>query len=362
MTRVDAAAIAAGGAAGGASRTPARTFRLGSWLSFRYRLRPVVVSVLLVVVTVILGVATLTLGRLGIALPDLPGALLGDVSGKEKFILGVIRGPRLVVALGAGFAFGVAGSIFQRVTRNPLGSPDVIGLTAGASAGAVSVSLLWPNIIPVPVGALIGAVAAMIVVYASTGRGFAAPQRLIVAGIGVSALSLAFVQFVLSRAQQEQATVVSGWLNGSLEAKDWSDAAVVWVSVIVFTVLALALAPRTLLVELGDDIADGVGARSSATRVFIVLIAIALSAAAVSVCGPIAFIALTAPHIARALTRDSGAGLVAAGLTGSALLVAADLLVQQAPLPQQLPVGIVTAGMGGLFLGFLLIRQWRRTG
>ncbi|SEC04051.1 iron complex transport system permease protein [Paramicrobacterium humi] len=334
------------------------TLRIGSILSLRLSRRSLLVGGLLVLALAVLSVLSLSLGDLGVAPAALPAAIFGDGSGADGFVVQTLRGPRLLVAIGAGAAFGLSGSLFQRVTRNPLGSPDVIGLTAGASAGAVAFGLLWPGVVPLPLGAVIGAAAAMVVVYLATGNGFRAPGRLIIAGIGVQAIALSFVQFALTRTRREQATVLATWLNGSLEARSLADVLVIGSAVIVFGVAALALSARLTLVEMGDDIADGLGANSARTRSLAVGVAIVLAAAGVAVCGPVAFIALMSPHVARFLTGRSSA--LPAALMGAVLLVLADGIVQFAPLPQQLPVGIVTGVIGGVFLGALLVAQWRR--
>ncbi|WP_166981225.1 FecCD family ABC transporter permease [Paramicrobacterium fandaimingii] len=334
-----------------------RILRVGTRVSLRVHVRTLVVITCLVVAIIGLAVVTLALGDLGVSPLQLPAALFGD-TGASSFVVQTLRGPRLLVAIGAGAAFGVSGSLFQRVTRNPLGSPDVIGLMAGASAGAVAFGILWPGVVPLPVGAVIGAIAAIALVYVSTGTGFASPGKLIIAGIGVQAIALSFVQFMLTRIKREQATVLATWLNGSLEARSLDDVGIILVVLGVFGTVALVLSRRLALVEMGDDIADGVGASASRTRTFAVLTAIVLAAGGVAVCGPVAFIALMAPHVARVVARSSSP--VVAGLMGAMMLLFADVIVQFVPAPQQLPVGVVTALIGGIFLGGLLMSQWRK--
>lgn len=337
--------------------TGRRTLRIGTRISLVLHTRSLLVGALLVVLIAVLGILALGLGDLGVSPTELPSALVAD-SGAASFVVKTLRGPRLLVAIGAGAAFGVSGSLFQRVTRNPLGSPDVIGLTAGASAGAVGFGVLWPGIVPLPAGAVIGAVIAIGIVSVATGTGLSSPGKLIIAGIGVQAIALSFVQFVLTRIKREQATVLATWLNGSLEARNLQDVAVIAVVLLVGGTAALVISRRLAIVEMGDDIADGVGASASRTRTGAVIIAIVLAAGGVAVCGPIAFIALMAPHLARVIARSHSP--VVAGLTGSALLVVADIIVQFTPMPQQLPVGVVTAMIGGVFLGWLLVSQWRK--
>ena len=178
------------------------------------------VALALVLVTALV---TLAAGQLGIPLAELPSVVAGNGSRTQEWVLWTNRLPRLLVGAAAGAAFAVSGAMFQSVTRNPLGSPDVIGLGAGAAAGAAAAGLVWPGVVPVPVGALIGAGVAIGAVYLGSGAGFRAPLRMVVVGIAVGAMSLAFVQLALARATREDAQVLAAYLNGSLASRSWSD-------------------------------------------------------------------------------------------------------------------------------------------
>ncbi|WP_078854101.1 FecCD family ABC transporter permease [Streptomyces sp. NRRL F-5135] len=333
---------------------------IGRTVALPVRRISVVTALLVVLLTLAAAVATLSLGRIGVPLADLPGALTGGARGTDVFVLERLRGPRLVVAAGTGAALGLSGALFQSVTRNPLGSPDVIGLGAGAGAGAAVVALLLPGTLPVPVGALAGAAAAMALVYVSTGAGFRNGGRLVVAGIGVAAIGTAVTQYVVYAVERDKATVLTAYVNGSLAARSWSDAGVIWLVLLAAVPCTALIARRLDIGEMGDDLAEGLGARPRSTKSLAVTLAIVLSAAAVSVAGPIAFISLTAPQIAKRLTRGSGPQLTQATLVGALLLVSADLAAQQLPLFEDLPVGIYTMALGGGYLGWLLIREWRR--
>jgi iron complex transport system permease protein len=317
--------------------------------------RPAVIAFALTGIILFVATLTLTLGQLGV-----PLAHLFSPNHTEEIVLGTFRGPRLAVAILAGAAFGVAGTLFQTVTRNPLGSPDVIGLSAGAAAGAAAFGILWTGILPLPVGALVGAVVAMVLVFAGTGRGFSSPSRMLLVGIGIAAMAGAFVQFVVIRVGREQATLLTAYLSGSLASRSWDQVMVIGGCVAVLLPAAFALSRRLQVLSLGDEASDALGSPSGTTRVLAVLVGIGLATAAVSVVGPVAFIALTAPQIAMRLGRVSGPAIGLSALSGATLLVTADLLTQQAPLPVQLPVGIVTAAIGGIYLGFLLISQFRK--
>ncbi len=264
------------------------------------------------------------------------------------------------MAVGTGLALGLAGALFQSVSRNPLGSPDVIGLGYGASSGAAVVGLLWPGVIPVPVGAVLGGAVAIAIVYLATGSGFRQPGRLIIAGVGVAAMAMAFTQYVVYVAVRDKASVLSAYINGSLSARSWDHALTIWLALVLLTPFALALSPRIGVTEMGDELADGLGANPKSARTWAIVLSVLLSSAAVSVAGPIAFIALTAPNIAKRLSASPGANLVLSALTGALLLVLADLVAQQLPVGDELPVGIYTMLIGGLYLGYLLTREWRK--
>lgn len=334
--------------------------RIGSAVALPVSRRAVLWCVLVAAAVLGVGVATLTTGRLGIPLGELPGALVSHPEGKTAFVLERLRGPRLVVAVGVGAALGISGALFQTVTRNPLGSPDVIGLGAGAGAGAALASLLWPGAVPVPLGALAGAGVAMLLVHLATGSGFSSPGRVIVAGIGVAAMAGAVTQYVVATVLRDQATQLSAYLTGTIAASSWADARTIGVGLLVVVPAALALAERLRLVEMGDDLADSLGGRARQTRAVAIVVSIVAAAAAVTVAGPISFVALTAPQVARRGTGSTGAGVVASALTGALIMVVADLAVQQAPWAEGLPVGILTGAVGGAYLGYLLVREWTK--
>lgn len=303
-------------------------------------------------------IASLTIGKLGIPLDRLPRALAGHASGAEGFVLGRLRGPRLLVALGAGAALAVSGGLFQTVTRNPLASPDILGLTSGAGAGAAIASVYFSGMIPV--GAVFGAAAAAGLIFVATGRGFSSPAHLIIAGIGVAAMAVAVIRYVVMAGMRRQSTALVAYIAGSLNARSWTDVLIVAVGLAALLPAAAGLGQRLRIIELGDELADALGAGARRTRTGAILVAVALSTAAVCVAGPVTFVSLTAPQIARRLAGSPGANIAVSALTGALLLVLADLVVQQVPVFDDLPVGVVTAGLGGIYLGYLLVREWKK--
>lgn len=334
--------------------------RISSRVAVPFERRAVRYCIAIAVALLVASVATLTLGRLGIALPDLLAALITTPSGKTGFVLERLRGPRLLTAIGVGAALGLAGTLFQTVTRNPLGSPDIIGIGAGAGAGVAVTTLFWNGLIPTPIGALAGAALAIAIVHLSTGKGFSSPARVIIAGIGVSAIAFAITQYVVSIGLRDQASQLAAYLAGSLNATNWNDVLVLATMLVIVLPIAAALSSDLRLMEMGDALADSLGARTARTRAVAIVLSVIAAAGAVTAAGPIAFVALTAPQIARRATRSPGANLVASALTGALILVVADLAVQQLEWADGLPVGVLTAGVGGVYLGYLLIREWKK--
>ena len=337
--------------------TTKKVLRMGPVaLVVRRRVIAVHAGVALAIVAV--AIVTLTLGRLGIPLPELPAALLGGAEGKVAFVLERWRGPRLVTAVFAGGLLGMSGALFQAVTRNPLGSPDVIGLGAGAGAGAATASLFLPGF-PSAVAAVGGAGIATLAVFGATGRGFASPARTIIAGIAVSALAFSITQYVVSAKLRDAATHLAEYLTGSLNSANDLDIIVSATGAALLIPAGLAIGRAVSLLELGDDAAAGLGVDPQRTRTRAVILSVLASGVAVAATGPVAFVALTAPQITKRLTGPAGVGIVGSALTGAFILSAADLAAQQAPIVSGLPVGVLTMGVGGLYLGYLLVQEHR---
>lgn len=316
---------------------------------------------------VLLGVLvalTLGLGRLGVGPGDVLDLVRGEASRKVAYVLTELRGPRVLVAIGAGAALGLAGALFQVVTRNPLGSPDVLGISSGAGAGVAVASVLAPVALGGPVGALLGAGVTLAALWFFTGNGFSSTGRIIIAGIAVNALAISVTQFVLTATRRDQSAELAGYLVGSLGTRNLGHVALVWTALVLALPVLAWLAHRFRVMELGDTLSTVLGSPAVSTRTVSVFLAVGLAAFAVAACGPIAFVALMSPHIARGLAgpvrRGAGTDLFGSALTGALVLVSSDLLVTQVPALDGLPVGIVTAGVGGLYLGALLVHRWRQ--
>jgi iron complex transport system permease protein len=259
-----------------------------------------------------------------------------------------------------GAALAVSGAIFQSLTRNPLASPDVIGLSAGSYAGGlVVIILLGGGSVPIAIGSLLGGAVAALLVYVFAYRQGVQGFRLIIVGIGVSAMLSALSTYLVLRAKLEVAMTAAIWGAGSLNPVGWDQLVPsLAVIVVVFAALAFLGLPLRQL-ELGDDAARALGSRVERSRLALVLCAVALTAVVTAAAGPIAFVALAAPQIARRMTRSAGVALVPSAFLGALVLAASDVVAQHA-LPGPLPVGIVTVVIGGVYLIWFLIHEARR--
>jgi iron complex transport system permease protein len=302
----------------------------------------------------------LTQGEFPLAPADVLSALAGAGDRATSFIVVDLRLPRGLTAVLAGMALGIAGAIFQEVARNPLASPDVVGVTTGASLAAVALIVLGDasGAVSVPLAALAGALAAGVALYALAWRGGVQGYRLVLVGIGVAALAHAGVGYVLTQGRLVDVTQAYLWLVGSLNARGWEHVWPLAAALVVVVPLAPALARRLEALQLGDDMARALGVRIESARLGLLAAAIVLTGVAVAGAGPIVFVAFIAPHIARRLCRSVSpyAVLPAAAAAGALLVVGADLAGRMLFAPTELPVGIVTSIVAAPYFLLLLRR------
>ncbi|OYO20448.1 iron ABC transporter permease [Enemella evansiae] len=336
------------------------TLRFGQ-VSVRLRPRQLIVSALVLAAALVLGVLALGTGELPIPVPEVLRALVGQGDGLSGIVVTQWRLPRVVAALVFGAALGVSGAIFQSLTRNPLGSPDVIGFSTGAYTGALVVLLvLGGDQFGATLGALIGGLATALVVQLLAARHGSAGLRLVIVGIGISAMLSAVNHWLLLSAELEAAMAAAMFGAGTLNGLRWAQVAPA-VLITGALLLVAVFAGRSLhLLELGDDTAAALGARPDRWRLWLVVLGVALVAAVTAVAGPVAFVALVAPQLARRLTGTPGADLLGAAALGALLLTGADLFALRAFAPTQVPVGVVTGCLGGAYLIWLLTREARR--
>ena len=326
---------------------------LGGRVSGRASRRALAASAGLLVAIAAAGAFALNTGSSTLSLSDVVSALLGEGSRRTNIVLFQWRMPRVAAALVFGAALGASGALFQSLTRNPLGSPDVIGFDSGAVTGAlIAILILGAGGTGVSVGALVGGLGTALAVISLGLRG--AGIRLIVVGIALSASLTAFNQLLIMRADLALARRASSWSLGSVASIGWGRLGPATAVIAVALIAALILARPARMLEMHGD-----GAQSRPTRFAMVGVGVVLVAVPTSVAGPIVFVALVSPHLARSLTRRPGLSLGPAALMGALLLLLADLAVQLAPTPSALPVGIATLVLGGLYFIYLLIREWR---
>jgi iron complex transport system permease protein len=292
-----------------------------------------------------------------------PAEVLRVVFGEQvpgaSFTVGELRLPRACLGVLAGFAFGMAGLTFQTMLRNPLASPDIIGISTGASAAAVvGIVVLSLNETAVSLLALGGALVTALVIYAlSWRRGFAG-ARLILIGIGIAAMLHSVVSYVLTRAAAWDIQAAMQWLTGSLNGATWERVAPLALATVVVVPLLVWRQRDLDMLRLGDDAAAGLGVRLRPARLLLILAAVALIAFATAAAGPIAFVAFMAGPIAARITASGAPLLVTAGLVGALLVVGGDFVGQFA-LGTRYPVGVITGVVGAPFLIYLLVRSNR---
>ncbi|MBN1530383.1 MAG: iron chelate uptake ABC transporter family permease subunit [Thermoleophilaceae bacterium] len=292
---------------------------------------------------------------------DVVAALAGQGDRSTEFVVETLRLPRALTGALVGAALGIGGAIFQSVTRNPLGSPDIVGFMQGAAAGAVlEIVVLGGGAFAIAAGSVVGGVGAAALVYVLAYRGGVTGYRLVLVGIGISAMLIAVTDYLLTRSTLDQALAAQVWLTGSLNGRGWEHVRPVAAGLAVLLPVAALLARPLRTLELGDDAARALGVPVERARLALIAVAVALTAIATASAGPIVFVALAAPQIARRLTRVAGPGVGCAALTGAVLLVGADFLSQRLFGDVQLPVGVVTGVAGGAYLAWLLAHEWRR--
>ncbi|MFF5440144.1 FecCD family ABC transporter permease [Streptomyces achromogenes] len=339
-----------------------RAVRTPGGLSVRLDPRALTVVVLLLVAACAAGIALIGTGDAKIPAVDVLRTLAGNGTAYQDFIVNELRLPRVLVGLLVGASLGLGGALFQSISRNPLGSPDVLGLSQGSTAGALTVIvLLSGSASQVTVGALAGGLATGAAVYLLAWKQGVHGYRMVLVGIGVNAVMTAVNGYLLTKADLVDAARAVVWMTGSLNGRDWEQVWPLLALCAVLVPLVLVNARGLRMMEMGDDISHALGVRVQWVRLLLMVSAVLLTAAATAAAGPVSFVALTAPQLARRLTRSPGPNLVPSLCMGAALLVAADWASQRAFGADQLPVGVVTGVLGGAYLLWLLVTE-RRAG
>ncbi|MGW4586338.1 FecCD family ABC transporter permease [Amycolatopsis thermoflava] len=334
-------------------------------LGVRWNTRAATVCLVVLVALLLVTAVGVTIGEYPIPLAQLPELLTGGGHRIDRHILFDLRVPRAVTGCVAGACLAMAGALTQTISRNPLATPDILGVTGGASAAAVAVIVFGGGVyslasgittIGVPAAALVGGLVAAAAVYGFSWRHGVDGFRLVLVGIGCGAVLTALTSWLLILASINSAAQATVWLVGSISAVSWDQAIPLLILAALLVPAALTL-PRTLAVtQLGDDAAAGLGVRIQASRLGAIGVAVGLTAAAVAAAGPIGFVALVTPQIMLRLTGGSRPPLVASALGGALLVQASDLLGRTA-FSWEVPVGLITAAIGAPYLIWLLLRR-----
>jgi iron complex transport system permease protein len=339
-----------------------RAIRTPGGLSLRLDVRAAVVVALILLAALTASVLLIGTGDFPIPAGDVLRTLLGNGNAGQEFIVNELRLPRVLVGLLVGASLGLGGALFQAISRNPLGSPDVLGLSQGATAGALTMIVLFSgSAAQVTTGALVGGLVTGLAIYLLAWKQGVHGYRLVLVGIGVSAIVTAVNGYLLTRSTLTEAAQAVVWMTGSLSGRDWAQVwPLLWLCAILVP-LVLANARGLRMMEMGDDVSHALGVRVERVRLLLLVAAVLLTAAATAAAGPVSFVALTAPQLARRLTRSPGPNLLPSLCMGATLLVTADWVSQKVFGADQLPVGVVTGVLGGVYLLWLLVTE-RRAG
>ncbi|GGN08352.1 iron ABC transporter [Lentzea pudingi] len=336
-----------------------RGVRVGGW-SWVWRPWNVLVTAALAALTFLVFCVSISIGDFTVELSAVVRTLVGQGERVDEFVIMDLRMPRALVGVIAGVALGISGALTQSIARNPLASPDVLGITGGASATAVFVvtaggGAAIGGAAGLSTAALTGGLLTGLLVYFLAWKKGIDGFRLILIGVSVSALTQAITTWLLVLADIRDVARAQRWLVGSLDSRSWPEVwAALWVmAVLIVVVLVVSFQMQPL--HFGDDVAAGLGVRYSAVRAVLLLSAVLLAGVGVSAAGPVPFVALVAPQITMRLTRSPVPPVVASGVFGALLLIGSDLIARTV-LPNDLPVGVVTAIIGGPFLVYLLVQ------
>ncbi|MFC4946534.1 FecCD family ABC transporter permease [Pseudonocardia sp. GCM10023141] len=329
-------------------------------VSLRFDRRGLLTLALVSLLALVAMAITLVVGRIPIHFDQVVAALLGHGSGTSNLVITTLRLPRVLVAVFVGAALGMSGAIFQSVTQNPLVAPDIIGVTSGASVAVVTMIVVGHGGQPPALVSFAGALLAAAAVYLLSVRSGLSRLRLVLIGIGVNAALGALIIYLLTTASLNQVLQANRYLLGDVSGATWPTVQGLLPAAAVLMALGTGLGAGMQVLQLGDDVATGVGAPVARSRLLLIVVGVGLAGVAVAAAGPVGFVAFIAPHIARGLARSTGAVVLPlSAAVGGALVVIADYAAQRLLEPTQLPVGILTVVIGGPYFMYLLLRASR---
>lgn len=321
------------------------------------RRRWLIVTSLLIVLLFILCCAMLLLGNTIYPVEVIIRSLMGEEIAGANFAVNTIRLPRMVTGLFAGFAFGVAGYIFQTMLRNPLANPNILGITSGSSVAAVfCITVLHSSNTVVSIAAIIGGLITVTVMYLLSRSQSFSIGRLIIIGIGMQAMLDAVISYLIIKSSQQDIAGALRWLSGSLNGSKMSDVIPLIIITAILTPIIIAFGKQLSMLELGDQMAMSLGVSIDKTRVILIVSSVFMISIATATTGPIAFVSFLAGPIANRLVAASAQNILPAGLVGANLVLLADLVGQFA-FEYRFPVGVITGLLGAPYLIYLLIRM-----
>lgn len=318
--------------------------------------RTVIVVVVLAVLVLLVAMAGVAIGAYTLSPSELLRTLFGQGAPGDTFVVWRLRLPRVVLGALVGAAFAVAGALFQSLLRNPLASPDIIGVSGGASVAAVfGILVLGVSGPAISIAAFVGAVVVASVIYLLAWRGGVTGFRFVLIGVGVAFMANAVLGYLITRGAVNDVSDALVWMVGGLGAASPDTNLVLAIALAVLLPAVAILAPRLRMLQLGDEAAGGLGVRVERSRLTLILMAVVLVAVATAFAGPIAFVAFVSAPIARRMLATGGLALLPSALVGMLLVLASDLVAQHLlPGAGQVPVGIVTGIIGAPYLLWLL--------
>jgi iron complex transport system permease protein len=334
--------------------------RLNRPVKTRLDVKNLIVTVCFLTAVLALSVYALMMGTIQLSIADIFAVFSGELTGFEQTVVIEWRLPRVFGAIFFGAGLAVSGSIFQSITRNPLGSPDILGFSTGSYTGALIVMLVIKSFSfpAIAAGALIGGLATAFIIYLFAFRQGTQSFRLIIVGIAISNMLGSLNSLMLLKSQDEVALTAGAWAVGSLNGVSWANVLPAIAAEIVLLILASVFNTSLCEMELGRDVAISHGVHFEKTQLVLILIAVGLTASATAIIGPVAFVALAAPQIAHHFTRTSSS-LAPTAAVGAFVMLSADVLAQQIIPDAILPVGVLTLSIGGLYLVWVLFQQAR---
>ena len=338
------------------ARKPGQRMVRTRFFSARVNVHVLLFAVVALLILAILATWAMTLGSYRIPFVEVAKAVAGAGSTDQEFIVRTLRLPRVVSAMLIGASLAMSGAIFQGLVRNALVSPDIIGIETGASLLAVFWIVTSQSSALLPLAAFLGAMLTAVAIYLLSWKGGISANRLILVGIGIGATLGAMTTLLTVRFPIEVVRPAVVWQMGSLYGSDWGEVRILALVVAVLAPAAIVLTWPLRTMQLGDDVTRGLGLPLERTRLGLIAIACGLSAVAVAVAGPIGFVALMVPHMARMLAGPlSGSVMLFSAVLGACFLLLADIVAQHM-LPVTLPTGVVTAAVGAPYFVFLLYR------